>query len=181
MNQKVKFCRKCGASIVRGATFCTNCGVRIDYEYTSNNGNSRNHQWQKAFQVGMHVVQNLTTKEKISTWIWVGIACIQVLAGFIVPSAWLVAAWNFFACYSNYQFIKKIQVYPVGIYTHYNDLLFSIILFMGINLVAGGVIGVVGGIYDLTIRSYAMQNKEALFCVEAVYMQRSKATENVWN
>lgn len=52
---------------------------------------------------------------------------------------------------------------------------------MGINLIAGGVIGIVGGIYDLTVRSYAMQNKEYLFYIEAVYTQRSKTTENVWN
>lgn len=181
MEQEIKFCKDCGAPLVRGAVFCANCGSKIDYESVGNYGNSTNYEWQKAFQIGNHIVQNIITREKISTWIWVGIACIQVLIGFVVPSTWLVAAWNFFACYSNYRFIKKIQVYPVGIYTHYNDLLFSIILFIGINLVAGGAIGVLGGIYDLTIRSYAMQNKEALFCVESVYMQRSKSTENVWN
>ena len=60
----------------------------------------------------------------------------------------------------------------MGIYTHYNDLLFSIISTMIFNIAVGGVIGVIGGIYDLTIRSYAMQNKVALLCVDAVYTQK---------
>lgn len=181
MNQEIKFCKNCGAAVGRDAVFCANCGSKIDYNFSDKCENSSDYKRQETFRIGMHVVQNISAKEKISTWIWFGIACIQVLAGVVVPSAWVVAAWNFFACFSNYRFIKRIQEYPVGIYTHYNDSLFSIILFMGINLIAGGVIGIVGGIYDLTVRSYAMQNKEYLFYIEAVYTQRSKTTENVWN
>lgn len=161
----MKYCTNCGAELEKEAVFCKECGARIKQF-----GNETQEE-QLKFQMGMRVVENICAKEWISFWIWIVIACIQVLIGFTLTSAWGAALWNFFVCASIYQYIKKIQAYPVGIYTHYSDSLFSIILFIGINLFAGGVIGIVGCIYDLTIRSYVMGNKEVLFYVEVVYSQ----------
>lgn len=172
MNQKIRFCEQCGAEIIQGAVYCSNCGNKIDYAIPENR-DTETYEWQGLFQNGIHVIHKISSKEKISTGIWVGIACVQALLGFIFHFAWLAALWNFLACFMNYRFIKKMNVYPVGVYTHYNDLLFSIISTMIFNIVVGGIIGVIGGIYDLTIRSYAMQNKEALLCVDAVYTQNS--------
>ena len=172
MNQKVRFCEQCGAEIIQGSAYCNNCGNKIDYA-NSGNRDIGTYDWQGLFQRGMYVIHKISTKEKISTGIWLGIACIQVLLGFAFYFAWVAAVWNFLVCFLNYRFIKKMDGHPVGIYTHYNDALFSIISTMIFNFIVGGAIGVIGGIYDLTIRSYAMQNKEALLCVDVVYTQKN--------
>ena len=128
--------------------------------------------WQGLFQRGMYVIHKISTKENINGYL-AGNSMYSGLARFCFLLAWVAAVWNFLVCFLNYRFIKKMDGHPVGIYTHYNDALFSIISTMIFNFIVGGVIGVIGGIYDLTIRSYAMQNKEALLCVDAVYTQKN--------
>ena len=113
------------------------------------------------------IISQIVDKEKISLIIWAVIAGCQIFIGlFIYDVAFYVGIWNVVACIMSYNFCKKIQKSSIGIYDHYNNNLIACIVFLLINLFAGGVIGVAGAGYDLYVRNFAMKNKDKLIALE---------------
>ncbi len=151
------FCENCGGNLEANVKFCPRCGKAVEVQ---NNNLYAN------LYGGMQIIENLYKKEKMSLYIWIGVVCYQILAGFVLPSAWGFALWNCIACYQTYQFAQKMKQQPVGIYKHYEEALTGDVIFLVLNLLLGGVIGAVGAGYDLYVRKYAMDNKEILLSVE---------------
>lgn len=162
------FCGNCGEALDDQAKFCTRCGMQIGAPNVGLGYQNQNMQMQNE---GMRVIHELYRKEKIGLYIWIAVICYQLLIGFVWYSAWGFALWNTFACYQAYKFCQQIIRYPVGIYKHYEEALTTDIIFIGLNLVLGGVLGAVIGIYDLYIRQYAMANRDVLLYVENSVVQ----------
>lgn len=160
------FCVNCGEFIDGQANFCGRCGCRIDNHNHENRNSNVN-----TSETGMRVIYELCHKEKIGIYIWLVIVCCQFMIGFVFPSAWGFALWNIFSCYQNYQFCKNMVQTPVGIYKHYENELTADLIFIGLNLFLGGVVGVIGGGYALYVRKYAMDHRELLLSLENNYIQ----------
>ncbi len=160
------FCDKCGEVLDEQARFCACCGSRVDT--TNVDYHNQNKRMQDE---GMQVINELYRKEKVGFYIWIAVICYQVLIGFVLFSAWGFALWNSFACYQAYKFCQQLIRYPVGIYKHYEEALTMDVIFIVLNLVLGGVLGAVIGIYDLHIRRYAMTNRDVLLYIENSVVQ----------
>lgn len=159
----MSFCSNCGKKS-DGGNFCSGCGCRLN-----NQSNAAPQQPQYAQQnyVQKNPVEVLTEKIKISVIIWSVIAGLQIIIGLYYFTAlynttnglilWGIAALNIFAAYKDYKYSKEIIFNPIGIVTKYQPIT-SYIITLIYNLIFGGVIGVAGSIYDLTVRNYVMTN-----------------------
>lgn len=165
------FCKNCGNILDNNTAFCPNCGNST----TSYSTGASTHNNANTINYASQIINNLYQKECISFYIWIGVVCLQILIGFYLWTSFLVAIWNAIACYRIYKFKQEMLVKPVGIYKHYKDSLTNSIIFIIINVLAGGIIGVVGAIFDLFIRQYAMDNAESLIALENSFL--AQATE----
>ena len=159
----MSFCSNCGKKS-DGGNFCTGCGCRLN-----NQSNAAPQQPQYAQQnyVQKNPVEILSEKIKISAIIWSVIAGLQIMIGLINFTVlfdassglilWGIAALNIFAAYKDYKYSKEVKYRPVGIVAQYQPIT-SYIITLIYNLIFGGVIGVAGSIYDLTVRNYVMTN-----------------------
>lgn len=148
------FCGNCGSELTGNEKFCSKCGQPIRYLNTQ-------------------VLYELSRKEKTSFYIWIVIATCQILIGFLYPASWGCAIWNFIGCYMTYRFSQKILKEPVGIYKQYSNELTTDIIFLVINLLFGGVIGVVAVIYDIHTRQYAMEHRDDLLAIEDDFVRQN--------
>jgi len=94
----------------------------------------------------------------------------------ILYNQWIliVAVWNIIACYQNNKLLAKIKSRPVGIYEHYERSLTSEVIVFIANIIGGAIIGIVGVIYDLYTRQYAMRHKEILLFMENQIVNNEK-------
>ena len=75
------------------------------------------------------------------------------------------AIFNFIIAAKNRKFANRILTNPVGIVKHYRPVGGSIV-YLICNLFVGHFLGIAGGIYALTIRSYVMSNTLQFLHVE---------------
>ena len=185
------FCRECGSELKNGAKFCVNCGTAVEdlsesSNYEKNGATEENKEEVQSEDIAakkyksvqqddnlkiekpdITIISELISKEEISMYIWIGVVVLQALIGLLYysPALW-VAIWNAIACFMTNSFCRKMKENPIDIYKHYENALISEIIFLLINLFAGGVIGVVGAGYDLYVRNFAVQHKTEILAVE---------------
>jgi hypothetical protein len=110
------------------------------------------------------IVNKLASMELTHGIIWAVIAAIQIIGGLLL-GFWQVAICGGYNVYSSYSTIKRSgavkQPYP-GMVDEYKNELVSIIIFIGINIAIGGVIGVAGCLFSLYIRNYVIKNEKVL-------------------
>jgi uncharacterized membrane protein YedE/YeeE len=110
------------------------------------------------------VINKLSIMEFASGIAWAVIATAQIIGGFFFGMWWIMACggWNVYvACSAIKRGGTVKQPYP-GMVDEYRDSLVSIIIFIVINIVIGGVIGVVGCLFSLYIRNYVIKNEMVL-------------------
>lgn len=161
------FCPNCGKERDEG-NFCAGCGYNFVADTQQNYSQSNVYQTK-------HTIEILAEKIKISVIIWSVIAGLQIVLGFFnmfifenITNGLIffgIAALNIFAAYKDYQFSNTILSMPIGIVGKFQPLT-SYIITLIYNLIFGGVIGVAGTIYDLTIRNYVMTNATAFLSIE---------------
>lgn len=119
------------------------------------------------------ITDNISVMVTISAIIWLLIAIYQILIGLVflifgVGIATIACGvWNIYACIKNFKharYVKNCSSAFEGrqIVYSYQDSLGNTILFLVINLVLGGGLGVVGAIFDLILRSYVLSHKKEL-------------------
>ena len=155
------FCGKCGAQLPDNVKFCDKCGAPTApgaaQGYAGTNTGYGAHPAQQRV-----MLENLSSRIQVSAIIWIIIGALQILGMVTV----LLGAYNIYVGIQNLNYSKKILTYPVGIVAGQESLTMPIVMLV-LNLVLGGVIGVVGSIYDiLGIRGYVMQNKAAFLNLE---------------
>ncbi|MBR2524033.1 MAG: hypothetical protein IKE53_06305 [Clostridiales bacterium] len=117
---------------------------------------------------GKRAVNTVIRRLGISVVFWIIIAILQILGGLFLivfgygVSMILCGAWNIYASVSRMKLMDQFKANPELIYPYYERDLNHILIFLGINLIFGGFIGVFASCYDLLIRDYVMKHREDL-------------------
>lgn len=144
------FCSHCGNSLSDGARFCTACG----------------HQVAGAADTGYAspitpYADRLSVREQTSGTIWLVISVIQLLIGvFGLWVIFIVGILNLLGAIGSFHKAKQVRVPYPGMVQEYEKQLTSLIIALIYNILIGGVIGVIGNIYDFSTRSYVLNNRE---------------------
>ncbi len=120
------------------------------------------------------VLQNIAQKEQIAGILWIVVAVIQIIVGlFIYWVTLIIGVWNIIAGITRLTASRKIEERN-NIVEEYEKSLTSTIIFIVINVLIGGVIGIVGAICDLVTRSYVLSNKDIINGVSSYSNSNSK-------
>ena len=117
---------------------------------------------------GGKTVRAVVRRMRASAVVWIIIAGFQILLGIplllfgIGLSMIACGGWNIYASVTRLNTADLFKREPQRIYPYYEKSLDSIVIFLVINVLFGGVIGVIGSICDLLIRSYVVSHKEEL-------------------
>lgn len=109
------------------------------------------------------ILQNISSKEKVGGIIWIVVASIQLLIG--LTYNWItmfIGIWNLIFGIMRITNAGKIEQRANNIVKEYEKDLTNIIVFLVLNVLAGALIGVIGAIYDLVVRSYVLNNRDIL-------------------
>ena len=109
------------------------------------------------------ILQNISNKEKIGGIIWVVVSVIQLLIG--LSFNWVIlilGIWNLIVGITRINDASKMEQRANNIVNVYEKSLTSLIIFIVLNILMGGIIGVIGAIYDLTVRSYVLDNRDVI-------------------
>ncbi|HAW16630.1 MAG TPA: hypothetical protein DCW41_08030 [Clostridiales bacterium] len=100
---------------------------------------------------------------------WIILASLQIIFGIplILFFGYGIAMigcgiWNIYAATRTLKNAGIFSQYPSMIFPFWRDSLNSILISMGINLVLGGAIGVLAGVYDLLVRDYVVKHESEL-------------------
>lgn len=119
---------------------------------------------------GNHAAKTVIRRLRFSVVVWIIIASFQILIGLpliLVGYGFSMIAcggWNIYASISRIKFINELKENPQMIYPYYSTraCLDHTLIFLGINLLFGGFIGVIASVYDLLIRHYVVTHAEEL-------------------
>ncbi|MGW8115163.1 zinc-ribbon domain-containing protein [Caproicibacterium sp. NSD3] len=146
------FCPNCGAPLTGNERFCANCGTPAgQMPNPSSSG-----------RISPFLVE-LAHREKVSASIWIVVAGIQILTVILVNGTAMIvlicSLWNLYAGYSRIQQSKKILTSWIDLVNIYerskNQIIFNILL----NAFIGGIVGVIGGAYDMLTRNYVLEHQ----------------------
>lgn len=151
------YCKSCGATLSGNSTYCESCGFAL-----TDSG-------QLGSEVGDVILPNATThwlasRVQTNGVVWLLIAIYQILAGIPLAVAGygvlMIACgvWNIAQCAKDFKFSKQIRTcdnvdLARSIVTAIDRSKSSTIVFLFINLFLGGVLGVIGCILWLALRS----------------------------
>ena len=153
----MKICVHCGNAMNDEAKFCVNCGTQANgySNYTYQSQQNRNF-----FDNRQMLRQNIGTREMVSGIIWICVGGIQTLIS--IFAFWyliFVGIWNIVFGIKRVNKKEKLLYMSIDeIYNDYSSRLSSIIVFLVLNVLFGGIIGIAGAIYDLVVRNYVIQN-----------------------
>ncbi|MBO4241955.1 MAG: hypothetical protein J5883_01600 [Clostridiales bacterium] len=117
----------------------------------------------------MHTVKRVVSKMRFDAGCWMVIAIFQIVLG--IPlilvfgygiSMILCGIWNLYAVSQQYKRAKTFLKYPSMIYPYFRDSLNAILIMIAVNFFFGGIIGVIGGLYDLSVRDYVLKHEKEL-------------------
>lgn len=109
------------------------------------------------------VLQNISNKEKIGGIIWIVVASIQLIIGLIYNWVTLIIGiWNLIIGITRLTNASRMEKRENNIVEEYEKSLVNMIIFLVLNIFIGGIIGVIGAIYDLVTRSYVINCKDII-------------------
>lgn len=167
------YCTECGRPISDQAFACPHCGCPVAYrplppQYTSPVQHFVPPQGQPPYgyvptpaDPAATYVQKLAAKEQTSGIIWISISIVQLIAGaFGLWPLLIVGVLNLIGAIGSFTLAKGLQnpYYP-GLVETYEKRLTSLIIALVYNVIFGGVIGIIGNIYDLSIRNFVLENR----------------------
>lgn len=170
MNRGV--CMRCGKKVMPNDAFCPSCGQstgRSAYiNPTPRFGTGYGEYYAKS------PTEILTIREKAVGIVWLVVAVLQALLAFyLFDNSWqwgeyswisvaVIAIWNVSGAYQSFQRARRVEARISGIVAEYRETFTSNVVCIVFNLVFGGFIGVVGGVFGLLNRDYAMRNASYL-------------------
>lgn len=197
------FCRQCGKPLINGSNFCSSCGTPTD-NITQEPKNfyvpSQYSQQQTSYSVypslqghSLQCVANIVNKLQISGIAWIIVASLQVILAFyqIIFVAeigsyyqnnyWIIngvivigmGIWNLVCGIKRIQMSNSFPQRPVGIVGTFEPIS-GIISVLIANILLGGIIGIIGSIFDLTLRNYVMSNRVLLYNIEKEFYENDK-------
>jgi len=108
------------------------------------------------------VLETVLGKMHTSYILWLVLGICQIVFGFWLITPLIIGIWNIVQTNKMKQNIDFFRKYPEGIVNFFASQENMCVLQLIINLVFGGIVGVIGSIYDLTICSYVKKHRSAL-------------------
>ncbi len=142
----MKYCTKCGQQIHDEAVICIHCGCSTAEKGASNStvGGAPD-----------QLLNSLSQKIHTNAILWMVLGVIQCVTMIGI----IAGIWNIYAAWNDLKYSKECLTNPRGIVQRFEPVNGYIIALV-INLVLGGVIGVVGVAYEMiAIRGFVMENK----------------------
>lgn len=141
----MKYCTKCGQQIHDEAVICIHCGCPT----TQGNVNAT------VGGASEPLLERLSQKIHTNAILWMVLGIVQCITMIGI----IAGIWNIYAAWNDMKYSKECLNNPSGIVQRFEPLQGYIIALV-LNLVLGGVIGVVGVAYELiAIRGFVLENK----------------------
>lgn len=126
----------------------------------------------------MAVVSSITGKMRTSSTIWMIIGILQIITGVLTFClgygilALCLGIWNVVQSNTKRKNAARFDQNPTGIVNYFEANGTMLVVFLFLNLFLGALFGVIGSIYDLTVRSSALSQRNELLRAEAAFSPR---------
>ena len=168
-----KFCENCGSELVEGNKFCPSCGADV-YNKSSDNVNNVINSPEKVRKL----ITQLSQKNQTNAIIWGALGVVQIIIAMctityygFATGIWtlVVGILNVYSGYKDFTYSKELLKKPVAIISRYESAT-PIVIALIYNLIFGGIIGIAGSLYELSIRNFVLNNKTEFEQAEKVAM-----------
>ena len=168
-----KFCENCGSELVEGNKFCPSCGADV-YNKSSDNVNNVIKSPEKVRKL----ITQLSQKNQTNAIIWGALGVVQIIIAMctityygFATGIWtlVVGILNVYSGYKDFTYSKELLKKPVAIISRYESAT-PIVIALIYNLIFGGIIGIAGSLYEISIRNFVLNNKTEFEQAEKVAM-----------
>ena len=168
-----KFCENCGSELVEGNKFCPSCGADV-YNKSSDNVNNVINSPEKVRKL----ITQLSQKNQTNAIIWGALGVVQIIIAMctityygFATGIWtlVVGILNVYSGYKDFTYSKELLKKPVAIISRYESAT-PIVIALIYNLIFGGLIGIAGSLYEISIRNFVLNNKTEFEQAEKVAM-----------
>ena len=168
-----KFCENCGSELVEGNKFCPSCGADV-YNKSSDNVNNVINSPEKVRKL----ITQLSQKNQTNAIIWGALGVVQIIIAMctityygFATGIWtlVVGILNVYSGYKDFTYSKELLKKPVAIISRYESAT-PIVIALIYNLIFGGIIGIAGSLYEISIRNFVLTNKTEFEQAEKVAM-----------
>lgn len=170
-----KFCENCGSELVEGNKFCPSCGADV-YNKSSDNVNNVINSPEK--EKVRKLITQLSQKNQTNAIIWCALGVVQIIIAMctityygFATGIWtlVVGILNVYSGYKDFTYSKELLKKPVAIISRYESAT-PIVIALIYNLIFGGIIGIAGSLYEISIRNFVLNNKTEFEQAEKVAM-----------
>ena len=168
-----KFCENCGSELVEGNKFCPSCGADV-YNKSSDNVNNVMNSPEKVRKL----ITQLSQKNQTNAIIWGALGVVQIIIAMctityygFATGIWtlVVGILNVYSGYKDFTYSKELLKKPVAIISRCESAT-PIVIALIYNLIFGGIIGIAGSLYEISIRNFVLNNKTEFEQAEKVAM-----------
>jgi hypothetical protein len=154
----MKFCPACGKPLSSGGNFCGSCGNAVDAVLPAV-GIQQAHGLGLAhtiprYDAGEQTIRRIADYERVSGILWLILGIVQVLMIVTI----IVGIWNIVAAVSRLNMRPMILARNARVPAAYEGVT-QLIVIGALNLLLGGVIGVLFVIFDFIIRDMVLGNR----------------------
>lgn len=146
------FCPRCGKPIPDSSKFCPECGAAtVSAGFASKEGSADT------------LLLQLSQKENTAGIIWIVIGALQIFTGIVLYwPALILGIYNIFAATTRFQQSKRVCTPYLSLVDDYQKWQTALIISLITNIILGALVGVIGIIYDFTIRNFVMMHQAEL-------------------
>lgn len=112
------------------------------------------------------IAQTVVGKMRSSSTYWLVIGIIQAVIGLPAIMAFgygvtmiAMGAWNIYQSVKKKEIAAQYEMNPMGMVNYFEGQSNNLIIFLILNIFFGGIIGIAGVIYDMTIKDYVLKNR----------------------
>ena len=164
-NKIIGNCPRCGTSYNNTATFCSKCGANLTENIKFRQNKQMPTYEEKLdimFNDAQYCIATISKREKTSCKIWIITAVIQIILSIICfPFPfWIAALLNIWRASSRNKLSKLVPLPNKELISKYDSVQYGLTWIY--NILLGGLIGIVGCIYDERTRDYVHGNRNLI-------------------
>ncbi|MBQ9796381.1 MAG: zinc ribbon domain-containing protein [Clostridia bacterium] len=164
-NKIIGNCPRCGTSYNNTVTFCSKCGANLTENIKFRQNKQMPTYEEKLdimFNDAQYCIATISKREKTSCKIWIITAVIQIILSIICfPFPfWIAALLNIWRASSRNKLSKLVLLPNKELISKYDSVQYGLTWIY--NILLGGLIGIVGCIYDERTRDYVHGNRNLI-------------------